>query len=577
MKSLFLSVFSDISAFITENLTTVLMVGGAVLVAIALIVIIACSVRISKEKRRRKLEKLNTSSKSAGQTGELSSAEPAEQPAEVVAEELTEQPAEVVAEELTEQPAEVVAAEPVEQLAEVVAEELTEQPAEVVAEELTEQPAEVVAAEPVEQLAEVVAEEPAEQPAEVVAEEPAEQPAEVVAAEPAEQPAEVVAEELAEQPAEVVAEETANEAQVAEQTEAPQANAEAAAEQQNAAQPAAVKPGETVTVNLTAEERAEIAEQMAKGNVTVIRPRPGMFIRYRYNRSFSAKLIQSDEKVKRYYSELKNELLEYKKVVPRVSWRHESFRYGRPSVAKFVIRGKTLCLCLALNPADYAESKYIVDDMSRYAKFANTPLLYRIKNDRRCRYAKELIAKLFDGAELSEHEEEDFSQIPYEETQALVERGLIKVVSYQEVAISEQPEENIAEEFEDDDDFEGEEFEDDDEDELEEVNVSEVSSLMADDKAKLRVQQGNELSDKSKTGVINIDTLGQFFDEGEKVTLAEIKRRVPFVAKNLTYIKVLARGTLSKPLVVVADDFSLEAVKMIVLTGGRAIRTKKKN
>ena len=170
-----------------------------------------------------------------------------------------------------------------------------------------------------------------------------------------------------------------------------------------------------------------------------------------------------------------------------------------------------------------------------------------------------------------------FSQIPYEETQALVERGLIKVVSYQEVAISEQSEENIAEEFEDDDDFEGEEFEDDDEDELEEVNVSEVSSLMADDKAKLRVQQGNELSDKSKTGVINIDTLGQFFDEGEKVTLAEIKRRVPFVAKNLTYIKVLARGTLSKPLVVVADDFSLEAVKMIVLTGGRAIRTKKKN
>ena len=41
----------------------------------------------------------------------------------------------------------------------------------------------------------------------------------------------------------------------------------------------------------------------------------------------------------------------------------------------------------------------------------------------------------------------------------------------------------------------------------------------------------------------------------------EIKKRVPFVAKSVTYIKVLARGKLSKPLVVVADDFSLEAVK----------------
>ena len=328
------------------------------------------------------------------------------------------------------------------------------------------------------------------------------------------------------------------------------------------------------------ERRAELEKQAELGRVTFIKPRPGMFIRYRYNRSFSAKLIQSEDRVKRYYSELKNCILEYKKVVPRVSWRHESFRYGRPSVAKFVIRGKTLCLCLALNPADYAESKYIVDDMSRYVKFAGTPLLYRIKNDRRCRYAKELIAKLFDGAERAEREEEDFSLIPYEETQALVEKGLIKIVSYEELAIPEQsegePEKLVEEEFEDDDDFEGEDFEDEDEDELEEVSASDVSSLMADDRAKLRVQQGEGYSDRTRSGVVNIDTLGRFFEEGEKVTLEEIKKRVPYVPKNITYIKVLARGTLSKPLVVVADDFSLEAVKMIVLTGGRAIRNRKK-
>lgn len=328
------------------------------------------------------------------------------------------------------------------------------------------------------------------------------------------------------------------------------------------------------------ERRAELEKQAELGRVTFIKPRPGMFIRYRYNRSFSAKLIQSEDRVKRYYSELKNCILEYKKVVPRVSWRHESFRYGRPSVAKFVIRGKTLCLCLALNPADYAESKYIVDDMSRYAKFAGTPLLYRIKNDRRCRYAKELIARLFDGAERAEREEEDFSLIPYEETQALVEKGLIRIVSYEELAIPEQSEGEseklVEEEFEDDDDFEGEDFEDEDEDELEEVSASDVSSLMADDRAKLRVQQGEGYSDRTRSGVVNIDTLGRFFEEGEKVTLEEIKKRVPYVPKNITYIKVLARGTLSKPLVVVADDFSLEAVKMIVLTGGRAIRNRKK-
>ena len=213
--------------------------------------------------------------------------------------------------------------------------------------------------------------------------------------------------------------------------------------------------------------------------------------------------------------------------------------------------------------------------MSRYAKFANTPLMYRIKNERRLRYAKELIAFLFGGTEPSGHEDEDFAAIPYEDTQSLVERGLIKIVSYREVAIEEKTE-NEEEEFEDDDDFAGEDFDDDDDDELDEINASDVGSYMADDRAKLRVQEGNEVSDRTKSGIVNVDTLGKFFNEGEKVTVAEIKRRVSYFPKNVTYIKVLARGKLDKPLIVVADDFSLEAVKMIVLTGGRAIRTKRK-
>lgn len=338
------------------------------------------------------------------------------------------------------------------------------------------------------------------------------------------------------------------------------------------AEPAA-ETSETVRAVAPVLENAEPIPEGAK--VMNIVASPGMFIRYRYNRSFEAKLIQSDDTVKRYYSELKNCLLSYKKVTPRISWRHESFRKGRPAAAKFVIRGKTLCLCLALDPENYEESKYIVDDMSRYAKFANTPLMYRIKNERRLRYAKELIAFLFEGTEPSGHEDEDFAAIPYEDTQSLVERGLIKIVSYREVAIEEKTE-NEEEEFEDDDDFAGEDFDDDDDDELDEISASDVGSYMADDRAKLRVQEGNEVSDRTKSGIVNVDTLGKFFNEGEKVTVAEIKRRVSYFPKNVTYIKVLARGKLDKPLIVVADDFSLEAVKMIVLTGGRAIRTKRK-
>ena len=42
------------------------------------------------------------------------------------------------------------------------------------------------------------------------------------------------------------------------------------------------------------------------------------------------------------------------------------------------------------------------------------------------------------------------------------------------------------------------------------------------------------------------------------------------VPKNTTFVKVLARGYIDKPLIVELQDYSLDAVKMIVITGGQA-------
>lgn len=498
-------------AVIEENLISIIIIA-AVLIVLAVVITVA-AVRHRRNKKNAAQEQTSEQPVAAAETGESA---PEQGPVEEKAPAAESVPSEEAVTELSEPAAEIITEPAAEPAAEVQPETVTE----------------------------VSEGAPASEPA-----------AEAVESAPA---AESAPEKASEPAAEITTE--------------PEAADEKAPEPAPAVEPAA-ETSETVRAAAPAFENAEPIPEGAK--VMNIVASPGMFIRYRYNRSFEAKLIQSDDTVKRYYSELKNCLLSYKKVTSRISWRHESFRKGRPAAAKFVIRGKTLCLCLALDPENYEESKYIVDDMSRYARFAGTPLMYRIKNERRLRYAKELIAFLFEGTEPSGHEDEDFAAIPYEDTQSLVERGLIKIVSYREVAIEEKTE-NEEEEFEDDDDFAGEDFDDDDDDELDEINASDVGSYMADDRAKLRVQEGNEVSDRTKSGIVNVDTLGKFFNEGEKVTVAEIKRRVSYFPKNVTYIKVLARGKLDKPLIVVADDFSLEAVKMIVLTGGRAIRTKRK-
>lgn len=103
-----------------------------------------------------------------------------------------------------------------------------------------------------------------------------------------------------------------------------------------------------------------------------------------------------------------------------------------------------------------------------------------------------------------------------------------------------------------------------------------VNALMTDDEAKLQIEEMEVPSSGYKDVIywIKLDLIGSKFADGEKVTLAEIKRRIPYVPRSVTYIKVVAEGVLNKSLTVVADSFTIEAVKMILLTGGKVIRLK---
>lgn len=273
----------------------------------------------------------------------------------------------------------------------------------------------------------------------------------------------------------------------------------------------------------------------------------------RYNRSFTAKLIQTDEAVKGYHAQLERELCSYA-VSRRVSWKCETFRFHRRLLVKMAIRRKTLCLYFALSPEDYAGSKYKVEPSGGAKSLAETPCRYRIVNPRRCKYAADLIAEVMAryGAPRRKKEVPLGEIPPFESTEKLIARGLIREVGSPAPAPKEQP--KIVP--------------------MQEVRAAEVDEVLADETAAALVEQAARYADKTKQGIINIDTIATYFKSGETVTLAEIKKRIPGYNK-VTYIKVLARGTLAEPLTVEADEFSIEAVKMIVLTGGKVLRTRR--
>jgi ribosomal protein L18E len=78
----------------------------------------------------------------------------------------------------------------------------------------------------------------------------------------------------------------------------------------------------------------------------------------------------------------------------------------------------------------------------------------------------------------------------------------------------------------------------------------------------------------SRRAEVNLDVIANHFESGELVTLDAMKKK-RIVSKKTDYVKVLARGILTKPLIIEAHDFSHTAQEMLRAVGGEAIRIKK--
>ena len=370
---------------------------------------------------------------------------------------------------------------------------------------------------------------------------------------------EVIAEEIKEEPVEEVAEEQPEETVeeiVEEQPEAVEA-VEEVVEEKKQVEAVSVQPATDEDENDAPESEEDEDEEteVLRG----VEESTGLAIVVRYKKSFLAKLIQSSDETKGYYTTLKNELLSYNKVKSRISWNYDSINYGRVKLAKFVMRGKTLCLYLALNPDDYAETNIKVE-RSESKKFEEVPCLYRIKNPRRATLAIDLIVDLAVkyGIEKGEQQNEDY-YMPYEATEPLVERGLIK-----ELISKENYEEFMRRRSLKAIDKNRRQF----------VSAAEVNSIIEDEVAITLVETEEpatavaaEKKRYRKKSIVNIDSLSKNFNAGETVNIQTLKER-GILAKDVDFIKVLARGTLDKPLKVEAQDYSVEAIKMILLTGG---------
>lgn len=307
-----------------------------------------------------------------------------------------------------------------------------------------------------------------------------------------------------------------------------------------------------IKVNKPAEQQVLETKVSSDGDEIVItKDEKGNIFEIRYIKSFTAKLSQSEKEVKDYYTVLKNYALSYKEAHSRVSWHYDAINVGRDYVMKFSIRGKTLCVYFALD-ASKLDGKYKVEE-AKGKKFIDVAVLYRIKNDRRCQYAKELIDEVMKkaGASQGEIPTENYA-IPYESTKALLAKGLIKELK----TAVKKPEVHHIDHL------------------VASVSAYEVDKLMSDEDAEVMIEEDkSSKKHEGKKAIVNIDELEANFNDGDKVTLESLIEK-GLVAKDVGRVKLLARGKLDKKLDVDLQDYSLQAVKMILLVGGKVQKAK---
>ena len=482
-----------------------------------------------------------------------------------------------------------------------------------------------------------------------------------------------------------VAEEVAVEEQIPEEVVEEEIVEEPAIEEPVAEEPVAEEP---VAEEPVAEEPVEIVPTV----IPTYFDNEGNKIDIKYSRSFTANLIQSDDTVKDYYGQLKNHILSYKGVKSKISWKFDSYNRGRDQLFKIKFRGKTILLYCAIDPEELDKAKYHHEAINAKI-FADVPTLLKVKSGLGLRKAKEVVDTVMAKFGIEPNPKakavDYVAEYPYEETEALLARKLVKILEADgdvvvvstkekepvveepvveepvveepvveepvveepvveepvveepvveepvveepvveepvvEEPVAEEPvvEEPVAEEPVAEEPVVEEPIveepvaeepvveepvveepvaeepvveepvveepvveepvieEEEEVFEVHEAIVEEVSSEEADKIAEEQhidatMDEGIDYitAKDTKKVIVNIDSISKAYHAGEIVNIASLKEK-KLIVKNAKFVKVLARGTLDKPLKIKAGEFSDTAIKMIRLVGGSPTHVK---
>lgn len=116
--------------------------------------------------------------------------------------------------------------------------------------------------------------------------------------------------------------------------------------------------------------------------------------------SFETKLENSSKDLKDKYETIKKELTSYG-IKSRVSFEGDTYRLHKVKYAFVTIRGKSIKLCLKLDPKKYKDSTIPLKDESGKKKYESTPAVLKVRSDLSLKRALSLIDECIKDANIN--------------------------------------------------------------------------------------------------------------------------------------------------------------------------------
>lgn len=262
---------------------------------------------------------------------------------------------------------------------------------------------------------------------------------------------------------------------------------------------------------------------------------------YRPKYAYPTRIKLVSDKVKDFYTDIKNEFLSYG-IKSRISKTKENFNFSRDNVARFVVRGKTLKLYIAIDSSSIDHAYFHHKDVSEKKTYFDIPTMMPIKSRLASVKARELVAML--AEQLGLHKKRRFQNKDF--SADLSAEGLT-YVDRKGYGYLVKPSVTLA-------------------------DVTEIPDELSDRLSQVSKSQ-NKINRFIRTKVA-VDVLAEKFQDGETVTIETVRTR-GIGAPNANCLIVEDGETLDKKLTVYAEEFSPNAIKMIALCGGEVFKIER--